>query len=377
MSKTLQCWTVALHIAVFGTAALADDGIGESSILIGQTIGVTGIIAGPVKEMNEGAQAYLSAVNKQGGVHGRKIELRVLDDKFDPALAAANAESLVSKEHVFALFQSRGTPHTEAILPVLARHQVPLIAPSTGAAVFHTPVNHWVFNVRARYQDEVARAVEHLATIGVKSIGLLHVEDSFGRDGLEGFNKAMAARKLTPATISTFDRVKPDYDATAASLIQAGPSAVIIVSSSKNTIEVIKAIRKQGSKMQIVTLSNNSSQAFVKELGQAGVGVVVTQITPAPHLVTTPLGQEFKLAAKAAGATVSYAAMEGYVNAKVLVEGLRRAGRHLTREGFIQALESMQRSDLGGVMVTYGPADHTGSEFVELTMVGKDGRFLR
>jgi ABC-type branched-subunit amino acid transport system substrate-binding protein len=364
-------------LAATSLTAAAEDGVTDSSIILGETIGVTGIIAGPVKEMIEGAQAYFASINKQGGVHGRKIEVRVMDDKFDPATAAANAETLIKKEHVFALFQNRGTPHTEAILPILAASRVPLIAPSTGAAIFHTPVNHWVFHIRAKYQDEVAKGVEHFATVGLSSIGLLHVDDSFGRDGLEGFNKAMAARKLTPVITTSFDRVKPDYDATAAQIIKANPSALIIVSSAKNTIDVIKAIRRQGGKMQIMTLSNNSSQAFVKDLGAAGVGVVVSQITPAPDLLSTMLGQEFKAAAKANTATVSYAAMEGFVNAKVLVEGLRRAGRNLTRESFIHAMESMQRTDFGGLMVTYGPEDHSGSEFVELTMIGRDGRFVR
>lgn len=369
--------TLAALLAATALSAAAEEGVTDGGIVLGQTIGVTGIIAGPVKEMNEGAQAYFATVNKQGGVHGRKIEVRVLDDKFDPAQAAANAETLIRKEQVFALFQTRGTPHTEAILPLLAANQVPLVAPGTGAVVFHAPVNRWVFNVRAKYQDEVAKGIEYFATVGIKGIGLLHVDDSFGRDGLEGFTKAMAAQKLAPVIISKFDRVKPDYDATAAGIIKAAPQALIIVSSAKNTVEVIKALRRLGGKMQIMTLSNNSSQSFVKDLGPDGVGVVVSQITPAPHLLSTVLGQEFRSAAKAVNATMSYAAMEGFVNAKVMVEGLRRAGRNLTREGFIRAMESMQRTDFGGLMVTYGAADHSGSEFVELTMIGKDGNFVR
>ncbi len=375
----INCWHAAAALFFAGIAfnASAEDGVTDTTILIGQTIGLTGTIAGPAKEMNEGANAYFASVNKQGGVYGRKIELRTLDDNFDPKLAASNAEALVKRDHVFALFQSRGTPHTEAILPILAANRVPLIAPNSGARTFHTPVNRLLFNVRAKYQDEVAKAVEHFTTMSFKSIGLLHVDDSFGRDGLEGFNTAMAARKLTPAIITAFERVNPDYAATAATVIKANPDALIVISSAKNTMEVIKAIRAQGSKMQIMTLSNNSSQSFVNELGKAGAGVIVSQVTPAPHLVTTKLGQEFKIAAKASGATVSYAAMEGYVNAKVLVEGLRRAGRKPTREGLIAALESMQRVDLGGILITYGDKDHSGSEFVELTMIGKDGRFVR
>jgi ABC-type branched-subunit amino acid transport system substrate-binding protein len=364
-------------LACAATVAVAEDGVTDSAILIGQTVGLTGTVAGPVKEMNEGAQAYFDQVNRQGGVHGRKIEFRILDDKFDPALTYANAEKLIKNDRVFALFLGRGTPHTQGILPLLETNKIPLVAPSTGAAIFHQPVNRWLFNIRVKYQDEIVEAVEHFTTIGIKSIGLLHVDDAFGEDGLEGFNRVMAEQKLKPVIVTKFARVKPDYATTAATIIQANPAALIIVSSAKNTIDVIKEIRAQGGRMQIMTQSNNSSAAFVKELGPAGAGVIVTQITPAPHLLTTRLGQEFNAAAKLSGATVSYPGIEGFVNAKVLVEGLRRAGRNLTREGFVRALESMQRVDFGGLMVTYGPNDHSGSEFIELTMIGKDGRFVR
>lgn len=377
MNTSWHTALVALLLASIASIASAEDGISDNAILIGQTIGLSGQIAGAVKEMNEGAHAYIATVNKSGGVFGRRIEIRTLDDKFDPALAAANAEILIKRDHVFALFQNRGTPHTEAILPILLANGVALIAPSTGAAVFHAPVNHFVFNVRAKYQDEIGKAVEHFSTVGIRHIGLVHVDDSFGRDALMGFNDAMTARKLTPAVIVKFDRTKPDVAATVDAVQKFSAGALIVVGSATTTADLIKTIRARGGQMQIMTLSNNSSQAFVKSLGTAAAGVIVSQITPAPDLVSSILGQEFKLAAKASGATVSYAAMEGFVAAKVLVEGLRRAGRNPTREGFIRALESMRRVDLGGLMLDYGVHDHTGSEFVELTMIGKAGHFVR
>ena len=377
MSRDRNVLAALMLCAMSAGSAVAEVGVTDTTVLIGQTIGITGIIAGPVKEMNEGADAYFSLVNRQGGIHGRKIELRRLDDKFDPVTAAANAEILIRKEQVFALFQSRGTPHTEAIVPILAAKRIPMVAPSTGAAVFHRPMNPWIFNVRAKYQDEVAKGVEYFNTIGLKRIGLLHVDDSFGSDGLAGFVRAMEERQLKPAHVTKFERVMPDYDAVATAIIQASPDALIIVSSARNTVEAIKAIRKLGGRMQVMTLSNNSSQSFVKELGPDANGIIVTQIVPAPDSLSTPLGREFRKAARLNGATLSYAAMEGYVSAKVLVEGLRRAGRQLSHAGFMHALESMQRIDFGGVMIRYGPDDHSGSEFVELTMIGKDGRFLR
>jgi branched-chain amino acid transport system substrate-binding protein len=377
MRKLLPSLTVAAALAGVAVSASAEVGVTDNRILIGQTVGLTGIVAGPVKEFNEGVDAYLNEINRQGGVHGRRVEMVILDDKFDPALTLKNAEQLLGKERVFMLFGGRGTPHTSRILPLLTGQKVPLMAPTTGAKVFHDPVQPMVFNVKARYQDEVAKAVEHFSTVGVQSISILYVDDAFGKDGLEGFTNAMAARKLTPTAITPFARVNPDFDATAGEVIKPNPGALIIVSSAKNTAGVIKAIRAQGGRMQIMTLSNNSSDSFMKDLGAAGTGVILSQITPAPHLVSTPLGGEFKDLARKHNVTISYSAMEGFVNAKVLVEGLRRAGRNLTRDGFVRAMESMQRIDFGGIMVTYGPSDHSGSEFVELTMIGKNGRIIR
>lgn len=380
MSKSiLQVVSMLALLAGISQVAVAEDGVTESAILIGQTIGVTGTLSGTVKEMNEGARAYLAAVNKQGGVNGRKIELRTLDDQYLPEKSAANAKTLIEKDRVFALFQSRGTPQTLAILPELAAHKVPLIAPSTGAESLHVPVNRLVFNVRAKYQDEVIKAIEHFNTLGMKKIGLLTYEkdDALGLDGLNGFNKGMAEFRLKPAFIEIFPRLKPNVDGVAQKLVSESPDALIIVSSGANTVDVIKAIRARGGKMQIMTLSNNSSKDFIQDLGADAAGVVVSQITPPPNLSTTILGQEFQVAAKAANATVSYAGMEGYLSAKVMVEGLRRAGRNLTRESLVRAMETMQRVDMGGVSLSYSEKDHTGSNYVELTLIGKDGRYVR
>jgi ABC-type branched-subunit amino acid transport system substrate-binding protein len=374
LHQRLAAVFLALGIA---TTASAEDGVTDTRVLIGRTNGVTGLIAGPTNEMNDGADAYIAWINKHGGVNGRRIEVVTLDDKFDPAMSAKNAEKLVKEQHVFALFQSRGTPHTQAIVPILEANKVPLVAPSTGAAIFHDPVHPQVFNVRAKYQEEVIKAVQHFNMAGLKQIALVHVDDAFGKDGLEGFVKGMEAQKLKPAAIIKFDRVKPDIPGTVAEIAKANPQAVVLVASAGTTVPIIKALRATGSRANIMTLSNNSSQSFVESLGKDGMGVIVTQVTPAAGIMTTKLGQEFKQAAKENHVVASYAAMEGFVSAKVLVEGLQRAGRNLTRDSFTHALESIHKEDIGGLMLTYGPNRHTGSEYVELSIIGKGGRFVR
>jgi ABC-type branched-subunit amino acid transport system substrate-binding protein len=377
MHTSLHKALCAIALASACVAAFAEEGVSKDTILIGQTIGVTGTIAGPVKEMVEGANAYFKSVNLDGGIFGRKIKLITLDDKFDPALSAENARKLIVDEHVFALFQSRGTPHTKAMLPILEKYRIPLIAPATGAAIFHDPVNPLVFNVRPRYQLEVSKGIEFFALSGYKKIGFLYVDDSFGNDALIGFKNGMKTYHLDPTVITNFARVKPDNAAVAETILKANPAALIIASSEKNTVDVIKEIHARGGKMVIMTLSNNSSDAFINDLGKDGPGVMLSQITPAPELLSSELGQEFRTAAKISKVTYSYAAMEGFVSAKVLVEGLRKAGPNLTRSQFIRALESIRREDLGGISLTYSPENHSGSEFVELTMIGKKRAYVR
>lgn len=376
MHKTLTA--ILLGLAMLHPAlGHAEPGITPTTIRIGQTAGLTGQVADAVRELNAGTNAYLGRVNQEGGVHGRKIELISLDDRFDPAQAGINARKLVQEHGVFALFQSRGTPHTEAMLPVLGEYKIPLVAPSTGATGFHHPVNRYIFNVRAKYQTEIIKAVEHFRLIGIQSIALVHVADSFGQDALEGFETAMDQNGLRPAAIVRFSREKPDLDAVVGTLLEAAPHTAIVVSSAPTASTIIRTLRERGSRMQIMTLSNNSSRAFVTSLGPHAQGVIVMQITPPPNLLTTTLGQELQSLAKQRGVTPSYAAMEGLVAAKLLVEGLRRAGPNPTREGFMRALESIRGHDLGGIAISYGPGDHTGSEFVEPTIIGRDGSFRR
>ena len=172
-----------LSLSALGLQA---QGITSTQILIGQTAGFTGPVAGGVKETTDGAKLYFDYINKNGGVHGRKIVLQSLDDAFDPKRAGVNAKKLIEESGVFAMFLTRGTPHTEAVMPHLKAHGVPLIAPSTGAELLHTPVNPLIFNVRTKYQLEAEKAVVLLTTLGSKHIGVIHVDDSFGKDVVKG-----------------------------------------------------------------------------------------------------------------------------------------------------------------------------------------------
>lgn len=351
-------------------------GAAQADILIGQTTAVTGTVASSVGEALQGVHAYLNHVNAQGGVNGEKIKLITLDDNFKPKLAGENARKLIEQEGVVALFMSRGTPHTEAILPTLAKNKVALIAPSTGAMVFHRPVNPYVFNVRSSYQAESKRAVEHLFQVMLERVAVVHADDSFGADcqegGLHGFDRA--GKK--PVAIIKAARENPDYATITKQLIQTQAQGVLWCGSGLAVVDGVKALRQAGSAAQVVTLSNNASGGFIKQLGEYGRGVIVSQVFPNARALAVPINREATTLLAGKG-ELSPASIEGFAAAKVLVEALRRAGPKPTRERIIEALNGMQRYDLGGLELGYSPADHTGLDYVELSIIGGDGKYKR
>lgn len=366
-----SCRTVATVLLLLAGAA------SQAQILIGQTAGFSGAVAASVKETADGARLYIDAVNAKGGIGGQKIELISLDDKFDPKLAAENARKLIEEQKVLALFLTRGTPHNEAIAPLLDQHGVPLIAPSTGAMTLHQPLRKHIFNVRATYQREAEKAVTHLATIGINRIALVHVDDSFGRDGLAGAQKGMAAAQLTPVVLEKFDRTKPDFSRIAPAIASTQAQAVVLIASGGAVVDGIKAIRAAGSGAQVVTLSNNASGGFIKSLGEHSRGVVVTQVFPYERSYAYGFIKEAMALAREKNVELSPAMLEGYAGAKVLVEGLRRAGPNPTRAKVQAALESLSKFDIGGLEVSYAPNDRTGLDFADLSIIGADGKFKR
>jgi ABC-type branched-subunit amino acid transport system substrate-binding protein len=348
-----------------------------AQIKIGQTVGLTGPVAATVKEAVAGAKLYIDSINAKGGVLGERIELLTLDDKFDVKLAAENARILIEEKKVIAMFLNRGTPHTEAILPLLAQYGIPLVAPSTGAILLHKPVNPYVFNVRSSYHREVEKIIDHLHTVKIERIAIVHVDDTFGADALAGAEAAFAKHKISPVIVLKADRNKPDYASIVPEIIKANPQTVLWVGSGTAVSEGVKALRAAGSTATVATLSNNASEGFVKSLGTAGEGVIVSQVFPPERALTFGMVREAQGLAKAAKINLSPAMLEGFAGAKVLVEGLRRAGKKPTSERLIAALNGMSRFDLGGLVVGYSPLDHTGLDFADLSIVGLDGKFRR
>ncbi len=372
--------TAAAAIALgFAATALAEPGITSDKIIIGQGAGFTGSVAGTVKELTAGAQLYFDHVNSKGGVHGRKIVLEQMDDGFDPKKSPEVFKKLIEEKKVFALFLSRGTPTNEAAYPVLEAAKVPLIGPSTGAMSMYNPPRKYMFPVRASYQSETFKIVPQLVNMGITRIALLYVDDSFGKDGLTGVQEAMKKAGLTPVAVANHPRGGTKVEEAVATIAKADPQAIIMVTLADAGVAFVKQMKAAGKSPMFLTLSNNSSNAFIKNLGADGFGLAVSQVSPYPFSGSEIVTREYLGLLKGKqDLAPSYSSMEGFIAAKVLVEGLRRAGKEPTREKLIAGLESMKGFDLGGGLdVTYGPNLRVGTSYIDLTIISKTGKFVR
>ncbi|WP_394782261.1 ABC transporter substrate-binding protein [Undibacterium sp.] len=369
---------LGLAAMLAGGAALAEPGITADTITIGQSAGFTGTAAEEVKQATAGAQLYFDIINKQGGLFGRKIVLESLDDGFEPKRTAENTRKLIADKKAFALFLYRGTPTTEGVLPLIAEAKIPLIAPVSGASSLHEPAQHYLFNVRTKYRDEVHSAVTQLAGMGLKQFAVLASNDSFGLDALEGLKESVKKNKLPEPLIASYERNTVAVEGAVKKIFDAKPQAVLLFCTAKPCAAFIKQYREAGGGQQLVTLSNVSSQVFLQGLGKDSRGLGMTQVFPNPRSASVPISKEFLTALKSRSElSDSYPTFEGYISAKVLVEGLKRAGAKPTREGLVTALEGMGGYDMGGLTLNYGPKSRDGISFIELTVIGKDGYVLR
>jgi ABC-type branched-subunit amino acid transport system substrate-binding protein len=361
---------------LFAACIGMDGALAQGALRIGMVAGFSGPVAGVVQESADGARLYFDAVNAQGGIKGQNIELVTQDDKYDNATAVAQAKSLAS-QGVLALMLSRGTGPTEAMLPVLKENKLPLFAPATGAISLHEPVQPWIYHLRASYQREAERAVKHLAGIGVKRITIVQVNDTFGNDAGKGAIKGLDDVKLRALSHLRFDRNKPDLAPTMQAIAKAGIEAVVLIGPAYAVVEGVHALRAAGSTAHVATLSNNASTDFVKALGEHARGVIVTQLFPYERSTANLMVREALSLAKTAGRSeLTPAHVEGFAAAKLIVEALKRAGKDITRDSLVKALDGA-RIDLGGLQVHYGDKDRSGLEYTDVSIVGEDGRFRR
>jgi ABC-type branched-subunit amino acid transport system substrate-binding protein len=366
----------ALALVLLSGTSLAQ-GVTDSQVVLGQSVALTGPAQQLGLDMQLGATLYFNQINSRGGVNGRRIVLKTLDDGYEATRAAENTKRLINDEHVFALFGYVGTPTSQASLPIFTQAKVPFVGPFTGAELLRDPVNPLIFNVRASYWDETEAIVQHLTAMSVDRIAVFYQNDAYGQAGLSGVERALKRRNLQVVAKGTVERNTVDVKKAVAEINKANPQAVVMISAYKSCAAYIKETRAAGQNPTFWNVSFVGSKALAKELDKEGRGVQISQVVPFPWDGSVPVVREYQRAMAEAKAEPGFGTLEGYIAAKVMVEGLRRAGRNLTREGFVRAMESIQDYDVGGFKVNYGPGNRSGSRFVDLTIISKDQRFVR
>ena len=365
-------------VLLAGAGSRAETGVSDKEIIVGQFAAMSGPAAQLGQRLNVGIQAYFKSVNEQGGVNGRTLRLLTRDDGYEPDKAVAAVKGLIEQDQVFALVGSVGTPTGLAALPVFTAAKVPMVGMFTGAQGLREPFNRYVFHVRSSYFDETERIVQHLTTLGVKKIAVFYQNDAYGKAGLEGMMRALSKRQLQPAATATVERNTVDVAAALNTILPAQPEAVVQIGAYKACAEFIRQARTRGYGGQFFNVSFVGSKALADELGPAGMGVVISQVVPFPYIPSSPVVREYQQRMKESGQTeFDFSSMEGFLIGKVFVEGVRRAGKNLTRDALITALESMKDVNLGGFEINYSPRDHSGSKYTDLTIIGRDGRFVR
>jgi branched-chain amino acid transport system substrate-binding protein len=368
----------AVAMSLAASAYAQTPGVTSHSILFGQSAAFSGPAAQLGIQMNIGTKAYFDHVNAQGGVHGRKLELKTLDDRYEANLCVENTKKLIQDDKVFALISYVGTPTTAAAMPTFTEAKVPLIGPFTGAESLRNPVNRYIFNVRASYYDETEKIVEQLVSTGNRKIAVFYQDDAYGQAGLKGVQIAMDKRNMKIAALGKVERNTVNVQDAVKTINAAGPDGVIMISAYTSIAEFVREMKAAGSTTQFHNVSFVGSTALAAALKDEGYGVAISQVVPFPWSPSVPIVKEYQeILSKAGHTDFNFSSLEGYIVGKVAVEGLKNAGKDLTRDKFIASLERMNQVDLGDFTVSFSPVNHSGSKFVDLTMIGRAGKFIK
>jgi ABC-type branched-subunit amino acid transport system substrate-binding protein len=356
-------------------AALAS----QAQIVLGQSIALTGGLSEHGKAVQRGAQLHFDLVNAAGGIGGQRVTIKTLDDEGKADKAAANVRNLIERDLVLAIFGGiEGGPCTSS-LKVAVELKTPFIACMAGSPEMREPFDSHVFTVRAPHLAEFEHIIAMAASYGYTKFGFLHSDSDTGRKHLANVNRALAARKLAPARAFVLaSGIKPD---TLVKELLASDTQVVFNHGAYDFYgDMILQVRNTSSRNINFFAINSGIAQLARKLGPQGRGLTFTSVVPFPNSGREAIAREFRKAY----ATVfpneipSLSSMEGYISAKVMTEGLKRAGSgaNLTRESLLVAMDRLGTVNLGNFLVHYAPGNHTGSTFVDTAVINADGRFV-
>lgn len=361
--------------------SLGVPGVSDSEIRLGSSLALTGHAGYLGTQTLRGAEAFIRSVNERGGVHGRMITIKAKDDSYDPPRCLANTQKFIIDNDVFALFCYVGTPTTVKVLPMVEEARIPLIGMFTGANGLRQPFNRYVVNIRASYYQETGTAVRHMVEdLGIKKIAVFYQYDAYGFDGLVGTELALKEYGLEPVARGSYIRGTLEVEEGFNKIKLSGAEAVVMVGTYSACARFIRLARQEQFDPIFYNVSFVGAEELARRIGEGTPVVLMSQVVPPPRKTDSASDAAMQyvtlLQKYFPGETPSFVGLEGFINARILVEGLERAGRDLTREKLIDAIESIRQYDLGsGMSATYGPYDRQGLEEVYFTRL-EDGHFV-
>lgn len=365
-------------LAATGVSASAENGVTADKVVFGQATALEGPASALGQGMKAGLEAAFAEINKAGGIKGRKLELKSVDDGYEPTKSIEAVKKLLDEDKVFAIAGAVGTPTAAATQPIATAAGAPFIGAFTGAEFLREPHKPLVMNIRASYFQETEAMVEHLTKdLGATRIAIMYQDDAFGQAGLAGVKRALDKRQMQLAGEGTFERNTVAVKSALLSIKKADPQAVIMISPYKPAAEFIKLARQIKFDTTFVNISFVGSDALAKELGPAGAGVVVTQVVPFPKDTSIPVVARYQAALKATSpdAQPGFISLEGYLVGRAIASALEKVNGDLTRASLMEAVQKTGSFDLGGVKLGYSPTSNRGSDQVFLTVIQPDGSF--
>jgi branched-chain amino acid transport system substrate-binding protein len=373
--QTLSSLIFGLSIALSASA--------HADIVVGQSVPLTGEAGGTGRGLALGAKVYFDHVNaSEGGVNGQKIVHVVKDDGYKVEATLRNAKEFAADPRIVALTGLYGTDNVAELLKqgLFDGAPLPVVGVSTGARLLREPLNSSIYHLRASYVEEVDAIVRHVTGLGTKRIAVFYEDNPFGEAGMRAAEDAAKKRGVALVARASYEQHGTDVRQAVKDVIDSKPDTVILVSITPPTAEFIKQFHAAGGRAYLFCISTANVEGLAKQVGPSVLqGVGMSQVVPFPYSATLPLVAEYQALMKtyAKDTPYSYSTMEGFLNAKLLVAALKKAGATPTRASVRQALDNLGQVNLGGYVLSFSPSNHVGSHVVDLTVVSRTGALLR
>jgi branched-chain amino acid transport system substrate-binding protein len=358
------------------TRAWAQEGVSAKNLTIGCSGALTGPLAGYGVNLKVGIEAAMAQINAKGGVHGRALQLQMVDDAYTPARTVDNVKKMIGDGSVFALMSCIGTPNNTALLPIIEENNLPYVAPLTGASSLRRPGARNVFHVRASYTDETQRLMGKLVGMGIKDIAIIYLDNGYGKEILGDAQRALAASSVKPVAEVALAIDGKNIDDVVARALASKPAAVFLGTAGAASTGLVMALKKASPLLPVAGLSVTFTSEGIAQLGKLASGIAISMVIPDATRGRLQVVRDYQAAMLANGKNVfDSGSLEGYINTRVLAEGLQRAGRDVSRAKLRAALTDLHQLDLGGFNVNYAAAPYVGSKFVEMGVLNETGRF--